>query len=189
MESLSLRLSLTLLLMIASLCPAQTREFSVSISGAGEGSYSQKATHTGIGTVEIAFSSEVHIKKFVVKYDYSFSGKEVWQDGRIISVTASRNDNGAVLNVSAKEGSCEWTSSYFRLPVKREGEIRVLDLDTGLYQVCRLSYIGADSIGKHWKLTGGITTDLWFGDNGYLVRREMLRKGRPTVVSLIRATK
>lgn len=175
--------------MSSSLCLGQTREFSVSIQGAGEGSYSQKAVHTGIGTVEVSFSSEVHIKKFVVSYSYSFSGNEVWQDGVLVSAKAQRNDNGAILNVSSGAGSADWTSSYWKIPTRREGGLVVLDLDTGLYQKCTLSYVGADSIGRHFRLSGGLTTDLWYDKAGYLVRREMLRKGRPTTVSLQRTSK
>lgn len=164
----------------------QTRNFTVDVAGAGQGSYSQTITAKPDGVTEVDCASTMRIKKFVISYSFDFRAKEIWQRGQVVSVKANRNDNGAVLNINAGGGSCNWTTSFYTLPAGFGDTFSILDLDTNTVQKCRLKYVGKDQWGEHWRVSGPIESDLWFDADNRLVRRTMLRKGRAATVSLIK---
>lgn len=171
------------LVMLPSLA-TEERVYLVNVQGAGDGKYSQTLTGAADGSIQVVCSSGLQARKFLVSYTYEFTCNEIWKGGALVSATATRNDNGSVLQIKAGPGSCDWTSSFWTLPNRRTGTLKVLDYDSGLFQNCTLQFIGRDKTGRHWKLTGGIETDLWYDANARLVRREMIRKGRPTTITL-----
>lgn len=160
------------------------RSYSVAVEGVGTGVYSQSFTDQGDGAIEVLSSSTLRAKKFLVSYSYDFTCTEVWKRGSLVSAVGRKNDNGAILDFKAEAGSCEWVSSFWTLPEKRIGTIRVFDLDTGKVVNCSLAFVGIDKTGRHWKVSGGIEADLWYDQNGRMIQRMMLRKGRQATVTL-----
>ena len=161
----------------------QVRQFSVTIDGAGTGIYSQTIKDDSrTGVVTLSCSCAVHLKKFVVHYDYTIDTVETWRNGVMTQATCARNDNGAVLKFQA--AGQVWNSSYHELPHADWKHLPVLDMDTNTVQQCQLRKIGKDQFGEHYQLTGGLQADLWYDAQGRLCRRTMMRKGRLTTLSL-----
>ena len=165
----------------------QTRNYTVTIEGAGTGSYTQVIKdNPRTGVVELTCTSTVRIKKFVYHYAYDIEAHETWRNGVCTQASCRRNDNGDVLSFKAMNQV--WTSSYHELPSADWSKLQVLDMDTNTVQTCQLTLIGKDQYGAHYSLTGGLQADLWYDAQGRLCRRVMLRKGRQTTLSLISVT-
>jgi hypothetical protein len=68
-----------------------------------------------------------------------------------------------------------------------------IDADSGQEYRVQWQTIGKEALAvgqqkmacTHYKLTGDAQVDLWFDNNDRLVKREMLREGRKTVVELM----
>lgn len=176
-----------LLLILLLIQPFQVRNYSVEVKGVGTGSYRQEHTEKPDGTCEVASSSSLRAKVFLISYRYDFKATETWKDGKLIYASATKDDNGTQTKMSATAGMADWTSSFWTLPDNRNGTIKILDYDTGRIVQCTLKFIEADKTGRHWKVSGGMETDLWFDQNGFLVKRTMLRHGKATTVTLTRS--
>lgn len=161
---------------------SQTRRYTVAVEGAGTGVYSQTISENPDGTVAVQASSNLDVKKFGFRYHYDFSGSETWKGCDCLRSVARKNDNGSVSDF-AKAAACDWTTSFWKLPDKT-GNLVVFDLDTGRYEQCVLTKLGQDGRGTHYRLSGGIQSDLWFDAEGRLTQRSFTRKGRPATVSL-----
>lgn len=162
----------------------QVRQFTVTIEGAGTGSYTQTfKENPRTGVVELTCTSTVRIKKFVVKYNYDITATECWRNDIMCHADCTRNDNGDVLQFHAADQV--WTSSYHELPHADWSKLPVLDMDTNTVRLCQLRCVGKDQFGMHYQLTGGLQADLWYDAQGRLCRRVMMRKGRLTTLALV----
>lgn len=161
----------------------QQRIYSLSVAGAGNGTYTQIITSKGRGAYTIETAASLHLKKFVYHYDYTFNSSESWKAGKYLTSQAKRNDNGDNQAFTLAGAKTDWTSSFWTLP-PHLGDLKVFDLDSGNVTACKLAHIGPDQFGEHYRLTGGLEAELWFDADNRLARRVFTRKGRLATIAL-----
>jgi hypothetical protein len=191
----------------------ETRAFSLTIDQKAAGSYSMTITRQDDGSVTMTGQANVSVRYYrVYKYTYTYQGTETWKDGRLLKLESTANDNGKAFAVSAwAEGDGlkvrsngrehltraeVWTTTYWHPPDSRfqNQAVPLLDADTGkdINAHCqfigsqRLSVAGQEQDCKHFRLTGGVTVDVWYDAQDHLVREEMVEDGHRTVFQLTR---
>jgi hypothetical protein len=164
----------------------ERRVFRVITSGRDVGTYEQIITHNpDSGVTTCRCSSRVSIDIPLYHYHYSYAGIERWQHGRLVYLVSETNDDGAVRKANIKaDNQHQWSTSYW-FPAK-PGPVQLVDADTSQVYTAKVEFVGNDQIGHHYRVTGGISADLWFDDKDRLVRRDMLRRGRATSLQLVK---
>lgn len=171
--------------------------YNVTVADRQGGNYTQSIESKGRLTTVICESEvHIHVKVLFVRrdHDYSYKGKEVWKDDKLVSLESDTNDNGEIRSTRISGDKAEginWSTSYWFLPKTLIGQpMKIVDSDTGVIYDGKLVSLGKDGIGNRYRLEGlpnkpgsyPPITDLWYSDEGKLERREMMRKGYRTVV-------
>lgn len=190
----------------------ERRTYAVTIDRKAAGSHEFVISTKDDKSVVVTAQSDVTVKVAVVKYTFTFRGSETWKDERIVQFSTATNDDGkkhAVVGEATKEGLAvkadgkesqirgqPWVNTYWRLPPEnqRGPNVSLLEADTGKLTHAKLEKVGVEKIavlGKavecaHWKLTGGVTVDLWYDGTDRLVRQESLEEGHRMVMELVR---
>jgi hypothetical protein len=127
-------------------------------------------------------------------YRFAYGGQEVWQDGRLVELIASTDDNGdgSRLEVEpAADGlAVAGAAGRYRAPadtvpsslwsIEMTKASRVLDTETGRLLSVRftegaeepISFEGVDVAARHISASGGLTRELWYGPDGLLLRAQ-----------------
>ena len=193
----------------------ETRHFNVTIDGKEAGTYKLTMQHDQ-GTSTITGQANVRFRVFVINYTYTYSGREVWKDGRLQSLDSQTNDDGKRFTVSARAENNSlrvvsngqqkltrgdiWTTSYWRLaPAQfRNQPVPLIDNDTGRDIHATLHYIGVEPVRAcgttqnyaHYQVRGGgLNVDVWYDGNDTLVRQESIEEGHRSVLELTQVTK
>lgn len=180
-------LAFLLLLIEPQAAQTEVRNYSVSIQGAGNGTYQQKITTLANGLTVVESSSEVHFKVLIVKYDYSYRGRETWFNGAMQSCKSQTNDNGTQSAANATiENDITYSSVYWFSPkgLNISRPINVFDSSSGEVWQARATKI--DGQIDHYRLEGKYPCELWFDVKGRLVKRTMTKQNRLVTVTLIR---
>lgn len=186
------------------------RNFQVFVDNRPAGSYRMTITPRADGSVVVTGQAEVRVRYVVISYHYSYSGTEVWKDGRLTQLQSNSDDNGKRYAVTAvadgeslrvrsngQESQAPkdlWTTSCWRLPpaAYRNRAIGLLDVDTGrqinanLFDagLNRLNIAGQVMDCAHYRVTGGVQLELWYDAQERLVRQESIEDGHRTVLEL-----
>ena len=155
-------------------------------------------------------------KLFITVYHYSYSGTEWWQDGKLVGLRSTSDDDGSKFDVQAATGpdglrvvvngqqrvvpADAWTTTYWRLAHGRfhNKNVPLLDADTGrdyrghLVSLGneQLNVAGQNRVCRHYRVTGGPNpVDLWYDGQDRLVRQEFTEKGYHTVLRLVRVSR
>src|SRR5262249_21236629 len=152
----------------------------------------------GGGLTTISTDASVSLDFIVFAYRYEFHGREDWQADQITSVDdrAVDGDKSLVLRarVDARGSTIEasgkpatsgpiiaMTTNYWHAPAGSRGSTLVLlDADQGSLYHDRiddiiseqLSFNGSTAHCLHYVLRGDSSADLWFDDEGRLIRQE-----------------
>jgi hypothetical protein len=190
----------------------ETREFSVRVDKKQAGSYVMTFTRQDDGSVTLAAQANVRVSYLIYKYTYTYQGTETWKDGQLLKLESAANDDGKQFTVSAwPEGDSlkvrtngqqrqtrrdVWTTTYWHTPDARfhNQAVPLLDADTGKDINAHCQYVGTQQLTaagqvlncKHFRLTGGVTVDVWYDDQDRLVRQEALEDGHRTILELAR---
>ena len=194
---------------------AETRHFNVTIDGKEAGSYQLTMQHNQ-GTSTISGQANVRYRVLVISYTYTYSGREVWKDGRLHSLDSQTNDDGKRYTVAARAENNSlrvisngqqrltrgdvWTTSYWRLaPAHLHNKaVPLIDNDTGRDINATLQYVGIEPVRAcgaiqnyaHYRVAGaGLNVDLWYDGHGQLVRQESIEDGHRSVLELVQVTK
>jgi hypothetical protein len=193
----------------------ESRDFSVSVDGKPAGDYHMTITAEPDGSVTMAGQADIKVNYLIFNYRYTIKLSETWKGSRLTRFASSCNDDGKRYAVSAtQEGrglkvkvngqehtapGNAWLTSYWRLPEAklRGGEVNLIDADTGKDIRARLQAVenvkidvaGQQVTCAHYRLTGGVTVDLWFDGQERLVRQEFVEDGHRTVLTLNRLAK
>lgn len=122
---------------------------------------------------------------FIPVYSYNHETRESWQDGCLVNINSTTDDNGdnffisgkednRVLAIETREGrtsidGCVRTFAYWDLELLRSG--RLLNTQTGEYQQVSIEDLGAGNFSiddqqleaRHFRLSvEGMTIDLWY---------------------------
>ena len=193
----------------------EVREFAITIDDKESGRYRMTIERRDDGTVSMAGQAVVVVKKlgFTV-YKYTYSGTEVWKDGkedRLLGLNSTSNDNGTKFDVNIASDANGlrvrvngqgrvirgdvWTTTYWRMAHARfhNQNVPLLDADTGKDYSGRLDYLGTSQLtvaGQNlhchrFRITGGpYPVDLWYDTHHRLVRQEFTEDGHRTVLNL-----
>jgi len=190
----------------------EQRVFRVKIEDREAGFYKQAITTYSEGTVDLVVQSDVNLKVLGVSmHQFAYRAQERWKEGRLLYLASASNKNGTkhTLMVTAENtrlkvkdnaqerwaaGDC-WSTSYWLLPPadRRQKPMVYIDADSGQEYRVQWQALGKETVAvgqqkvacTHYKVTGETQADLWYDANDRLVRREMMREGRKTVVELI----
>jgi hypothetical protein len=192
---------------------SETREFNVFVDNKIAGKATMKIERRDDGNIAVACDSSVEVKVLFVTYRYTYTGKELWKDGRLQRLDSSCNDDGKqyVVSAVAEPGGLRvkvnnrerlarpdvWLTSYWGLPDPklRGGTIPLIDADTGRDLECKLQHVGAakmringeEKTVNHYRLTGKVQVDLWYDASERLARQEWIEDGHRTILELARA--
>jgi hypothetical protein len=190
----------------------ETRDFNVIVDGKVRGEAHMTIHRKDDGTIEFACDTDVHVSYLLLKYHYSYRGREVWKDGRLQAFASATNDDGTryqVTAVAAGDGlhltvngservvpANVWLTSYWALPdAKRRDElIPLIDADTGRDLDCRIRKIGEVQVpvagvlqnATRYQLSGKVNVDVWYDAADRLVRQEWIEDGHRTRLELVR---
>ena len=174
---------------------AEERQFAVSIDGkpAGEVRVSFKSQADGSSSVSVRMDVKGGTPA-------SYSGTELWKDGRLIrldgerkGVTLRATDRGYDLKGPNRNVTVRgevWPDTFTVLP-KVDADLLVVDMRTGDVYRSKVEKIGPDRVTvggrpvpatRYRVMFAGGSTDMWFDDRGRLVRRTWTRDGRVTRV-------
>jgi hypothetical protein len=154
----------------------------------------------------------VAVNFFLVRYRYTYSGTEVWKNGRLQQLRSITNDDGKNFDVMAwpdgeglrvrvngRERTTRadvWTTTYWKLADSRfrNQAVPLLDADTGRDINAALKYVGEESINvagqpqkcNHYRLAGGVQVDLWYDSQDRLVHQDFIEDGHRTRLELVR---
>ena len=164
------------------------------------------------GTEIMSGKADVRIKYLVYTYQYSSRATETWKNGRLQQLENSANYGGKEYSVNAvakgdalavKVNGLErtarpdvWVTSYWKMPEPNlhNQTLPLLNGDTGRDIRGTLEYVGSEKINtagkplktERYRVTGGVQVELWYDDQGRLVRQESLESGHRTVLELSR---
>jgi len=192
----------------------ETREFAVKVKNKPAGHYRMTIVSDQTGTTTMTSEANVDVRQFVVRYTYAYRGTEVWQNGRLIQMDSSANDNGTQFALSVRPNGDAlrvqvngqvhntkpdvWTTSYWKLagPQFRNQNLLLLDADTGRDIQAQLRFVGQAVVNvageaqncSHYKITGGrdLNVDVWYDDQERLVRQVSVEQGQQTLLELVR---
>jgi Family of unknown function (DUF6134) len=194
---------------------AQTeeRQFTIYVDGKQAGQYRMAIEKQKDGTLNMTGRANVAVKIILRQYIYTFDGREVWKDGRLLRLQSTSNDDGKQFQVDAKAVDQGlqvtvnnatrqvrwdvWTTSYWQIPNPKAASqaVALLDADDGKTYNGSLRKVGAARVTvagqpvdcDHYRVEGGpYPIDLWFDKTNRLVRQDFTDQGHRTVVELDR---
>ncbi len=133
--------------------------------------------------VNVAIDMKVRVL-FVTAFKYKHRNREVWRDGRLVSLSATTNDNGksywveAVarddgLHVDGSAGSYvapadTMPSSYWHYGTTKVDQLlntqkgMIEDVEMTLVETVQRTIDGVEVDAERWRLKGSITADVWY---------------------------
>jgi hypothetical protein len=150
--------------------------------------------------IEIREATEIEVKLAMIPiYTFEHQAREVWQDGRVVRVDATTNDNGEKLDISVRPDGQGYVrtvngrvdrfdASKRMLAVWNKDTLRHHDFFSVVEdQTLKVSFhlIGREKLtldGKvldvdHYRMVGDEERDLWFDSAGQVVKVEFRRRG------------
>jgi YD repeat-containing protein len=190
----------------------ETRTYAVTVDGKEAGSAKVVATTQADGTTDLSSATDVKVRVPVLgTFTSSYQGVERWKDGKLVSLDASGDDNGAKTRVTAARDGDRLgvdagkgkraaagdavPNTFWALPpaAAAAGKVTVLETDTGKEVAATVQTVGnatATVGGKgvactHYRVTAGKQVyDLHYDAQGRLVRQEFTQQGYKTVFAL-----
>lgn len=186
------------------------RTFQISVEGKPSGQFQVKIAEKD-GVTECTMSTRVEVKALIGKYRYTLDSAETWKGGKLTSMKASCNDDGAkhevtltvdgesaTLTADGKASKVPATvcpTSYWKLPPV--GDLTLVDSDTGKLIPAKLEKVGAEKVrvlgadkeATKYRLNGkGLDITLWYDGDGRLVRESFVERRHQTVLELTEKT-
>ncbi|MDE1153776.1 MAG: DUF6134 family protein [Micavibrio sp.] len=188
-----------LLMPVHSFAAEKKLEFAVIRKGGEIGSHVITINTKGDKTT-VDIQTRIAVKVlFVTAYSYAFDGTEVWQDGKLISLSTKSNDNGDkhVVSAERKDGKLMLTtdgatdeiaddslpSSWWNKATMKKKEL--LDVIKGTIDDVTIEPgepeeidIGGKSVkADTYVVTGGLNRQLWYAKDGSLLKQSFTKKG------------
>ena len=192
---------------------AETRDFAVFVDGRKSGEVHMTISRQDDGATAVSCDTDVRVGAIITLYRYSYRGRELWKDGRLLRFESKANDDGKELAVSATAAADglrvrandgehtaaadAWPTSYWAQPDAKLADqtVPLLDADTGRDLSAKVQFLGPEKLGpdgqqqtvQHVRLTGkGVGMDLWYDDARRLARQEWVEQGHRSVIELMR---
>jgi hypothetical protein len=150
--------------------------------------------------IEIREATEIEIKLAMIPiYTFEHRASELWQDGRVIKVDATTNDNGEKLDISVRPDGQGYVRTVNGRVDRFDASKRILAVwnkDTLQHhdffsvvedETLKVSFhlIGREKLSldgqvldvDHYRMVGDEERDLWFDSAGQVVKVEFKRRG------------
>jgi hypothetical protein len=194
----------------------EARDFTITVDGKRAGDYRMNITRQDDGSLVMTGQADVRVTFLKIYHTtYAYRGTEVWKNGRLFKLDSSTNDDGTryVVNAVADGENLRvkvngqerlvrgdvWVTSYWHLAQARfrNQAVPLLDVDSGKEINGTLQLVGNQSLTvagvvqscTHYRVTGGVTADLWYDAQERLVRQEWMEKNLRCVLELNRIRK
>lgn len=146
---------------------------------------------------------ETHTRARVLFLDFHYDHErhEEWRDGALVRMTAETDDDGTVSRLQATAAADGWDFTVNGKSTHRAGDLLPLTLwgrslltkaelfsviDAQPYRIAvaslgreNLSVGSATQSCEHFRMSGDVERELWYGQDGYLVRTTFRRAGYP----------
>lgn len=159
----------------------------------GEEVYTFDQGPDGQLTVDVTARTDVQV--LFLKFRYRHQRTEVWRDGVLQTMTATTDDDGTPHTIAlAREGDV-WRVQADTTRREERGDVMPLTLWTPkVLETTRVlsvidaqpwdvtvQNLGPATLGgqeaTHWRMTGGVTRDLWYSAGGHLLQVQFERQG------------
>ncbi len=150
--------------------------------------------------IEIKEATEIEIKFAMIPiYTFEHQARELWQDGRVVRVDATTNDNGEKLDISVRPDGPGYVRTVNGRVDRFDASKRMLAMwnkDTLQHhdffsvvedQTLKLSFqlVGKEKLTldgqvldvDHYRMVGDEERDLWFDSAGQVAKVEFQRRG------------
>lgn len=151
------------------------------------------------GTAIVEVQTRTRAKVLFLEFHYDHSRREEWRDGALVRMIADTDDDGAKSHLDATRSAAGWALSINGQPSQRAGDPLPLTLwgravlertelfsiiDAKPYRV-QVASLGAETLtiggrtvsAEHFRISGDVERDLWYGADGYLLRAAFQRSG------------
>ncbi len=152
------------------------------------------------GRIEIREATEIEVKLAMIPiYTFEHQARELWQDGKVVRVDATTNDNGEKLDITVRPDGQGYVRTVNGRVDRFDDSKRILAVwnkDTLKHhdffsvvedQTLKVSFqlIGREQLGlhgqmldvDHYRMSGDEERDLWFDSAGQIVKVEFQRHG------------
>ncbi len=190
----------------------ETRDFAVLVGGKAAGEVHMTIQKHDTGVVSVRTYTDVKVTFGLLTHRFSFRGVEEWKDRRLTRLDSTSEENSKRMSVSAAAGPGglavrangtertmkleAWASTYWSLPDPklRDGELMILDADSGKELTAKLQYVATEKMRvagqevtlNRYRLSGKVSAELWYDGHERLVRQEWSESGHKTVMVLVR---
>ncbi|PKU25310.1 DUF6134 family protein [Telmatospirillum siberiense] len=150
---------------------------------------------------KVEVNTETRVKVLFLDFHYRHHRQEFWRAGRLERMVADTDDDGSVHHIVLESGASgpgltlDGTGREMpdgALPLSLWSKA-ILDRkvlygvsDAALYRVAidslgmaRLAWHGRDIAAEHYRIGGDVERDLWYGEDGLLLKTAFQRRGYP----------
>jgi Family of unknown function (DUF6134) len=188
----------------------ETRVYNVQVDGKAAGEFRLTIRTADDGTETAIATAAVQVRSLLGGYRYSYTGTEVWKNGRLQRFESTSDDDGKKHTVAAEATTSAmrltvdgvartghldvWPTTYWRMPpsVKTGQAITLLDADTGEEQAAKIESIGRQQqlvAGKKFDcsriaITAAAPATAYYDARGRMVGLTTTEDGHETILSL-----
>lgn len=175
---------------------SKTLDFTVLRNGKEIGTHSYTISDHGDKTL-VEVNTDIQVKVlFVTTYKFRHAAKEVWRDGKLVSLTSTTDDDGTqkALQISVNADKLNVDSFVHNQDRRQNADIntqpaslwnpaivhqhKILNTHDGTLMKINVSDFGTEVVeaagaqvsAHHYAISGELTRDVWFNDTGDLVR-------------------
>lgn len=149
----------------------------------------------------VAVETHTRASVLFLEFRYDHVRREEWRDGKLVSMVGDTDDDGSKTHLDAKASDRGWVFAVNGSQSQRAGDALPLTLwgravlsrqdvfsiiDAKPYRVT-VAALGAEPLNvagktvtaEHFRMTGDVERDLWYGGDGLLLRATFERAGFP----------
>lgn len=192
----------------------EVREFEIFVKDKPAGKSAMRISDFDDGTTRVATEVDVKLNVVVFVYHYQFFGHEVWRGNRLLSTVNQAIDGGTKYDARAESDArgfrieangrsrgaamIDMTTNYWRPPeLRQDGSLTLMNADRGAIEAAKVERLPNEAlpfgpqqvICSHYRLSGGVQTELWFDGQNRIVRQKGIEDGYPTEIRLTRVTR
>lgn len=151
------------------------------------------------GGAVVEVETHTRAKVLFLEFHYDHRRREEWQGAKLLRMVANTDDDGAKSHLDAVQADGGWRLTVNGQASQRPGDLLPLTLwgravvgkndlfsiiDAKPYRV-NVASVGVEQVNvggktvpaEHVRMTGDVERDLWYGDDGYLLRAAFQRSG------------
>jgi len=196
------------------LAASKTLSFDVLRDGQNIGTHSYAISDNGAET-QVEVTTDIKVKMlFITAYKFVHASKEIWQNGQLVSLNSTTDDDGTpkALNATTEGGKITIDSQvkgqdrrqHANMPMipaslwkqditKQDAVLNTLD---GTVMEISVEDLGTEAVeaagasiqAQHYSITGELTRELWFNTAGDLVRVRFPDKTGTEIIYALRGS-